>query len=48
MEAAIVESFSDNVRYKIFGITKDILAIDCKHTREWDRKNLNRVAAFSK
>lgn len=48
MEECLVESFSDNLRYQLFGVTKDILALEYQHARSWDRKNLNRVGCYEK
>jgi len=43
---ALIDSFIDNPRYQLFGVTKDILALEYMHCRLWDRKNLNLTACF--
>ena len=47
-EQCLAESFQDNLRYQLFGVTKDLMAIEYRHAREWDRKNLNRIGVFDK
>lgn len=48
IEQCLLESFQDNLRYQLFGVTKDLMAIEYKHARAWDRKNLNRIGCFEK
>jgi hypothetical protein len=43
-----IESFSDNPRLVLFGLTKEILALELEHCRLWDRKNLNLGACYEK
>ena len=48
IEAALIEAFADNIRLQMFGVTKDIIAMEIRHARDWDRKNLNRVGCYEK
>jgi hypothetical protein len=43
---ALIDSFIDNPRYQLFGVTKEILALEYMHCRLWDRKNLNLTACY--
>jgi hypothetical protein len=48
IEECHLDSFFDNPRFQLFGITKDILALEYAHAREWDRKNLNLIGNYEK
>jgi len=48
IEDCLIDSFIDNPRYQLFGLTKDILALEYRHARLWDRKNLNLTACYDK
>ena len=48
IEEGLIESFIDNPRFQMFGITKDIIALEYQHARLWDRKNLNMTGCFEK
>ena len=46
LEVTIVDSFADNLRYALFGITREQAIKKIAHFREWEIKNNNRWAIY--
>ena len=46
LEAAIVDSFADNVRYMLYGVTREQAMKKIVHFRDWEIKNNNRWAIY--